>query len=99
MSIEPNTPQPASPPLSSSDLLGCFWIITLIAWLVVLILWIRQLGVYNKAYRKYQQSCREYEEANGQPSEELRLLQERLGNINKNPGVILKSLRRLQVIT
>ena len=88
--------------VACSDLLGCWlrigWCLVFIAWLIVFVLWVRQLGVYNRTYRKYQQACREYEQAHGKPSEELRLLQERLRNINENPCMTLKLLRRFGLI-
>jgi hypothetical protein len=92
--------------------LGFCWLGMFIAWLTVLMLWIRQLGRYNRAYRKYQQSSREqekayseYQKTYGEPPENLRLLQKeiqdlhlRLRDIDENPGMTLKLLRRLGLI-
>jgi hypothetical protein len=92
--------------------LGWCWLGVFIGWLVVLMLWIRQLGRYNRAYRKYQQSSREeekayseYQKTYGEPPEDLRLLQKeiqnlhlRLRDIDENPGMTLKLLRRLGLI-
>jgi hypothetical protein len=92
--------------------LGICWLITFIGWCVMLALWIRQLGRYNRAYRKYQQTNREKEQAYseykktyGEPPENLRLLQQgihdlqlRCRDLNENPGMVLKLLRRLGLI-
>ena len=92
--------------------LGWCWLGVFVAWLIVLMLWIWRLGVYNRAYRKYQQSSREqekayseYQKTYGEPPENLRLLQKeiqnlhlRLRDIDENPGMTLKLLRRLGMI-
>lgn len=81
----------------SSAWLGV-WCVIFIAWCVVLVLWVRAILKYNKSYRKYEQAHREYQQANCQPSEELRLAQQSLGQFHQRHGMILKSLRRLGLI-
>ena len=64
--------------LGFRDILWCAWWVTLAACVVVFIFWLRALMAYGKKYREYEQARRQYEEAHCQPSESLRLTQERL---------------------